>query len=53
MMFTNEVNVKCGSGKRSNAERMNKLAKAARSGDMDKFNTLYDIIEKSREDAIP
>ena len=43
MMFTNEVNVKCGSGKRSNAERMNKLAKAARSGDMDKFNTLYDI----------
>lgn len=43
MMFTNEFEVKCGSAKQSNAERMNVLAKAVRLGDADSFNELYTL----------
>lgn len=43
MMFTNEFEVKCGSVKQSNAERMNVLAKAVRSGDADSFDELYTL----------
>lgn len=46
MMLTNEVIAECGSTKRSNAERMNELAKAVRSGDMDKFDALYELAKK-------
>jgi RNA polymerase sigma factor (sigma-70 family) len=42
-MFTNEFEVKCGSAKQSDAERMNVLAKAVRMGDADSFNELYTL----------
>ena len=40
-MFTNEVEVKCGGAKQSDAERMNELAKAVRSGNIESFDELY------------
>jgi RNA polymerase sigma factor (sigma-70 family) len=43
MMFTNEFEVKCGSAKQSDAERMNALARAVRLGDADSFNELYTL----------
>ena len=40
-MFSNELEVKCGGAKQSDAERMNELAKAVRSGDIESFDELY------------